>query len=472
MILIVFLVLAAQESKLKEIHETAMADMDTKLKDTEEKLQGANKCENNHNYSALELFFTCDKLFFLVLAAQDSELEEIRRRVRDLEELLIIHFPLSQVQVAREGKEVAVLGQETTVQLSLSSHDTRLLLPFPIEQLSCQLTNSKSQHVPCNITHTQPGVYTLTFSPVLLGPHQLKISIRDTDIPGSPFTIRVLSSAMMRMVPENRGVVYDTIHGVQHPYGVAVSNSGEVVVSRSHCISVYSREGKHIRSFGSKGSNKGQFWAPHDVAITSDNHILIADERTHRIQMFTMEGMFVKSVGQEGKGQLQFNYPSGIAVHPSGRVFVVDNYRIQVLNSDLSYSHMFGSLGRAPGQLNSPFGVAINSSGVVYVTEYGNHCVQLFSADGQFISSFGSEGSQHGQLYEPLSICVDSTNTVYVTDDNHRVSVYTSSGQFIKCFGTQGSGEGEFGSPRGVAVDDTTGALYVCDSVNNQVVVY
>ena len=398
----------------------------------------------------------------------------MRRRVGDLKKLLSDHFPLSLVQVTGERKHVAVLKQETTIQLSISSQDI-LMLPFPIEQLSCQLTYPKSQHVPCHITHTQPGVCTLTFTPVLLGPHQLKITIRDTDIPGSPFTIRVLSSAMMRMVPENRGVVQGTIRGVKYPYGVAVSNTGEVVVSEywNDCISVYSREGKLIRSFGFNGSNEGQFQYPHGVAITSGNHILIVDEDNHRIQMFTMEGRFVKSVGQEGKSQLQFNHPSGIAVHPSGKVFVAEeyNHRIQVLNPDLSYSHMFGSKGSAPGQFSCPYGVAIDSSGVVYVTDTGNDRMQLFSAEGQFISIFDSEKS-HGQLNHPLGICIDSTNTVYVTDRNHRVSVYTSSGQFIKCFGSQGSGEGQFGYPNGVTVDNTTGALYVCDSQNHRVVVY
>ena len=170
---------------------------------------------------------------------------KMKRRVGDLEELLSVHFPPSLVQVTGESEKVAVLGQETTVQLSISSQDT-LSLPFPIDQLSYQLTNPKSQRVPCHITHTRPGVCTLTFTPVLLGPHQLKITIRDTDIPGSPFTIRVLSSsAMIRMVPENRGVVQGTIYGVIRPYDVAVSNSGEVVVSEfwNHCISVYSRGG-------------------------------------------------------------------------------------------------------------------------------------------------------------------------------------------------------------------------------------
>ena len=161
----------------------------------------------------------------------------MKRRVSDLEELHIVHFPPSLVQVTGEGKEVAVLGQETTIQLNIASQG---ILSFPIEQLSCQLTNPKSQCVPCHITHSQTGVCTLTFTPILLGPHQLKITIRDTDIPGSPFTIRVLSSAMMRLVPENRSVVQGTILGINRPYGAAVSSSGEVVVSEhlDHRISV------------------------------------------------------------------------------------------------------------------------------------------------------------------------------------------------------------------------------------------
>ena len=35
-------------SKLQEIHEAAMADLNNKLKNTEEKLQIASKCMNNH----------------------------------------------------------------------------------------------------------------------------------------------------------------------------------------------------------------------------------------------------------------------------------------------------------------------------------------------------------------------------------------------------------------------------------------
>ena len=312
---------------------------------------------------------------------------------------------------------------------------------------------------------------TVTYTPTLRCTHQLRITINETDIPGSPLTVHVLPSAMMK----------HKISGLKRPWGVALSKSGELVVSEfnDHRVSVYTNEWKMIRSFGFYGSGKGQFQYPRSVATTSDNRILVADSENYRIQMFTMAGRFVKSVGEHGNERLQFKYPSGIAVHPSGKVFVADtdNHRIQVLNSDLSYSHMFGSKGKAPGQFSYPRDVAINSSGVVYAADYLNNRVQLFSADGQFISSFGSEWSRYpyNQLLFPIGICNDnSTNTVYITDEYQcdRLSAYTSSGKFIKRFSTQESLQIGLNYPKGVAVDNTTGALYVCDFGNDRIIEY
>ena len=398
---------------------------------------------------------------FSVLAAKETKLKEMRRRVGDLEKFDLSHFSFPLVQVTGEGKELATAGKETSFELSLSSQTT-LPLPFQLcNHLFCQLTDPHHQHTHYSITSTQPDVCTVKYAPTLGGTHQLRITIRDDDISDSPLTAQVLPSPEMVAVQH-------TITGLNRPWGVAVSKSGEVVVSENndHCISLYSRKLQKIRSFGSKGSRTGQFHRPCGVAITSDNYILVADRNNHRIQMFTMEGKFVKSVGQKGGEPLQFNYPLGIAVHPSGSVFVADssNHRIQVLNRDFSFSYMFGRLGSALEQFNHPNDVAISSSGVVYVTDYYNHRVQLFTTNGMFISSFGSRESLHGKLYKPNGVSIDSSYTVYVTDENHRVSVYNSKGHFIKSFSTNG--------PVGVAVDNTIGALYVCDWGNNRVVVY
>ena len=150
----------------------------------------------------------------------------------------------------------------------------------------------------------------------------LRTTIRDTDIPGSPFTVNALLPS----------VVKHTITGLNRPHGVAVNKSGEVVVSETYgcCISVYSREEKKIRSFGSFESSIGQFQFPCGVAINSDNDIFVADAYNHRIHMFTKEGSFMKSVGQKGQEPLQFAFPSGIAIHPSGRVFVADTENCRI----------------------------------------------------------------------------------------------------------------------------------------------
>ena len=407
-------------------------------------------------------------ILFLVSAAKESKLKEISG-AGDLAKFDLSQFPSSQVQVSGKEKQLATAGKETSYELSLSSLTTSPL-PFQLcEHLSCQLMDLHHQHMHCVITFSQPGVCTVKYTPTLGGPHQLRITMRDDDISGSPLTIQVLPSS------EIRDAVQHNITGLNRPWGVAVSKSGEVVVSENngHRISVYDRKWQKIRSFGSKGSSTGQFRYPCGVAITSDNYILVADGSNNRIQMFTMEGKFVKSVGQKGDEPLQFNYPLGIAVHPSGSVFVADssNHRIQVLNQDLSFSSMFGRKGSALGWFNHPNDVAINSSGVVYVTDYYNHRVQLFSANGQFNSSLGSEESQ---FYKPNSVSIDSTNTVYITNENYRLSVYNSSGQFIKNFGTDvlDSHVNQLDSPVGIAIDNTTGALYVCDWGTNSVVVY
>ena len=235
-----------------------------------------------------------------MLARQKAELVKNRNRLGELETLCQSQFPLSpyQVLVAGEGIKIATAGQEGTFQLK-TSQSTPESFPFPIKQFSCQLTDPQHQRVPCSITSTQPGVCTVTYTPTLRGPHQLRIAIRNTELMGSPFTIHVRPSLEMR------GVVQCTITPVVGPNGVAVNTSGDIVVSNNEdadCISVYSREGEKLRSFGPKGSKIGQIEDPWGVAVTSDNRILVADRgKHHQIQMFNMEGRFITSCGSVWK---------------------------------------------------------------------------------------------------------------------------------------------------------------------------
>ena len=258
-------------------------------------------------------------------------------------------------------------------------------LPLNLDALSCQLTApGSSEPVECTITPTQSGGCSISYTPAVRGPHQMRITVGGTDIPNSPFTIHVYPT------PEMRGEQIGTITELNFPHGVAVSKSGDVVVSEgTNGITVFNRDGSTKRTFGSAGSDKGQFQSPMGIALTLDNHLLVVDMGNHRVQMFTLEGKFVKSVGREGNGQLQFSSPQGITVHPSScQVFIADtgNHRIQVLNDDLTYSHEFGC---NDGQFNRPLDVACDSHGNVYAVDTLNDCVQVFtsSGHGQFMNT-------------------------------------------------------------------------------------
>ena len=182
---------------------------------------------------------------------------------------------------------------------------------------------------------------------------------------------------------------------------------------------VYDKEGKKVRSFGSRGTKKGQFTCPRGVAVTNDGHILVTDN--HRLQKLTPEGHCVMSVGssEEDSGPLQFSYPMGIAVHPTtGQIFVADygKRRIQIINGDFTYSHSIGSYGTVLEQLTCPYDVALDGVGNVYVANHSNHRIDVFTSDGKYLRRFSSRGLGKGQLYWPSSITIDTHNMAYIAD--------------------------------------------------------
>ena len=94
-----------------------------------------------------------------------------------------------------------------------------------------------------------------------------------------------------------------TITGLKMPYGIAVCDNGDIVVAEwtAHCVTIVNKEGKKVRSFGTRGTKEGQFTYPRGVAITNDEHLLVTDE--HRLQKLTFDGVCVQSVGSSESGR-------------------------------------------------------------------------------------------------------------------------------------------------------------------------
>ena len=374
----------------------------------------------------------------------------------------------SKCHTTGKGLEVAVVGEKSTAFLHAVSLKGKLC-EEPIESLECELLSEiTGTRASCNVERRGQSQYEISYQPTIKGRHQLHIKVEGQHVRASPSSVAVKSPV------EKLGTPILTLGGVREPSGVAINQRGEVVVTEcdGHCVSVFSPNGEKLRSFGTRGSGQGQLEYPNGVAVDGEGNILVTDIDNHHIQKF---GHFLSAVGTWGSGHLQFSYPTGIAFNTSNnKVYVVDtwNCRVQVLNSDLTFSSTFGKQGSGKGQFDNPRGIACDSTGKVYVADTNNHSIQVFTAEGKFLRMFGRRGQGRGELASPYYVAVDTTGMVYVSeDDNDHVSVFTSEGQFVTSFGRWGEGPGEFRSPRGLAVD-SNGVVYVCDYNNNRVQVF
>ena len=373
----------------------------------------------------------------------------------------------SQCQVTGKGLEVAVVGEESTSIVQANDFNGE-----PCEKqmtLQCELVSELTGAVVRgNVRRRGENQYEINYRPTIKGRHQLLIKTKDQHIKGSPFPVTA------KMPVEKLGTPIRTIYEVNCPFGVVINKKGEMVISEfdGHCVTVLSLSGETFQSFGTHGSGQGQFDHPGGMTVDSKGNLLVADSHNGRIQKFTGDGQFLIAVGSVGEGPLQFVGIVSIAVNPkNNKIYAADtcNNRIQVLNSDLTFSSTFGKYGTGKGQFDRPYGVSCDSSGQIFIADYGNHRIQVFTAKGRFVRMFGQHGSCRGKLNKPICIFVDADGVVYVSEsENHRISVFTSEGHFVTSFGSKGEGPGQFNGPRGIAVDNS-GVVYVCDLGNHRI---
>ena len=330
-----------------------------------------------------------------------------------------------------------------------------------------ELVSEDGRVVKCQVSKKKENRYELRYKPQHKGRFQLHVKVNGSHSKDSPFKVQVFQMA--------QGTHVKTIGGLNWPYQLAVSDSGEIVVAEcgSHCVSVFDREGRKLRSFGDQGSADMKLVGPLGVTLLSDNTVLVA--ANHRVKKFRMDGTFIASVGSKGSGKLQFNEPRAVAADERGKkIYVCDtnNHRIQVLNFDLSYHSSFGSQGTGPQQFNWPECIAIDSHQNVFVADYHNHRVQVFNSEGRFQYEIKQHGAGMEELNYPDSVCIDRDDNVYVLEFSKcRVSIFSNKGDFIKSFGRKGNKAEEFHDPYGIAVDNS-GCVYISDRGNSRIQIF
>ena len=201
---------------------------------------------------------------------------------------------------------------------------------------------------------------------------------------------------------------------INTPAGICIKQDKVYVTQyRSHCLNVYSTEGKFLTSVGVKGRNKLEFYNPKGLDISTDkNRIYLAEYGNDRVQCLNFNLNF-NSFIVDVLGAIDVKLtPNEIAVL-SARNPCVSLYSY--------YSHQLirEMIPRGEGKpILIPAFLIFDKSLNILITDYLSHCVSVFSFGGELIDRFGRKGEKRGELLKPRGIAIDIEGRIIVASDN------------------------------------------------------
>ena len=210
------------------------------------------------------------------------------------------------------------------------------------------------------------------------------------------------------------------------PLGVAISSDDTVFVTANHCVKKFTLNGQFIASVGSLGREKLQFQCPWAIAYNhTNNRVYVCDTGNHRITILNHDLTFHGSFGSNGSEPGQFNTPSGIAVDIKGNVLIADRgNRVQVFDANGAHLKSITHT-TAERKLQYPVSVAVGPDDWVYVVEFSSSRVSVFDESYKYVKSFGKMGERDGEFKNPHAIAVSRDGYIYVSDSgNNRVQVF------------------------------------------------
>ena len=300
------------------------------------------------------------------------------------------------------------------------------------------------------VDDNKDGIYNICYFPRVQGTIKLLVKVNGEHIHGSPFAVIVKP---FQVKPVLRFGKPGSGEGMfKFPYGVAVSDGDEIVVTDAlnHRIQVFDSNGTFLRSFGHKGENAGEFKNPTGIAIDKDRNILVSEFCNHRVQILSWEGRHLGSFGGKGSLDSQLLHPWGLSLDSNGNVIVADtaNKLIKIFTPDGKFVMKIG------GQGSLSYPIHCVQCGEYFIAlDRNEHCIKVFHREGHFQYKFGKQGQRDGEFNYPRFLSVTQSKHLLVCDEgNHRIQVFELDGKFVGKFSTKGDKLGEFDKPVSVAV--------------------
>ena len=205
-------------------------------------------------------------------------------------------------------------------------------------------------------------------------------------------------------------------------------------------VQVYNKSFEFVFQFSEK------MGAPVGICI-KQNKVYVTQYNSHCLNVYSTEGKFLKSVGVEGKKELKFDKPRGLDISTDkDRIYITEfeNDRVQCLDLNLKFNSFIDNVYGARD-------VKLTSDEIV-ILSCRNPCVSLYTYSHQLIREMIPKGE--GSVVHPSFFVLDKSLNILITDFNsHSVSVFSFGGELIHRFGKEGEKRGEFINLRGIAID-------------------
>jgi len=140
-------------------------------------------------------------------------------------------------------------------------------------------------------------------------------------------------------------------------HSVRVDPSGNIWVidAPGHVIYKLNAEGKEIMRLGTKavsGTGPNNFNLPTDIAFAPNGDLYVTDGYgSARVVKYTRDGKYLLQWGTRGKGPGEFGLPHNLVIDARGRVYVTDrdNQRIEVFDSNGKFLSQWTGTGGISG---------------------------------------------------------------------------------------------------------------------------